>query len=855
YDVLRLTPFYKAFLVTTDVPEIYMEMLHICPRFPNQTFDELLFEEEILAFLRYLEHSGEIRKITDVNIDKLHQPWRSFAAVINKCRSEKASLETSNTQHFNAILPIELTNEDIKNSAAYKEYYAVASGAAPPKTKASVRKTQSSSDTTITPPIVAGTRLSTLAKGKQPAKSSKAKGTDEGTSIIPGIPDVPTDEFDKEISWKSSDEDIHEEEAKDKESFDPIVQTPENSDDDGNDDANLGMNVGDKEGQVAEDNNEELYRDANINLEGQDVQMIDVHTTKEFEDTHVTLTPVNPDGQQQSSSVDVQASTTVAPLTLTAPTLPPLTIPTISQFAGAVSSIRGIVKRYMDQQMNEAVTVMVQMQSDRFRDKAQAENEEFLNKLDDNIQNIIKEQVKEQVKTSYAMAADLSEMELKKIPIEKTKSNKSIHQSDEQRILYKALMKNPSLDKAGGPRRRKRARVNKRSKGKGAVDDQPIAEASQHLEWFQIQKKPPTPDRAWNKTLPATHRSIQPWISDLAKQADSRSSFNKLMDTPVDFSAFLRIDSKFAVNRESARDVYSKRRIIAITELQIVEWHDYKHLDWITVRKDDDKLYKFKEGDLKRLRIQDIKDMLLLLVQGKLTNLTIEERFALNVSLRMFTRSIVIQRRVEDLQLRVESYQKKIKLTKPDTYRTDLKRKEAYTAYSNPRGFIYQNKDKQNRYSNPMIQPEPEGSTQGYPLVSVEVLRYDKKSKSENIGIVPTKMELILEQTQEGISHEVSVNPHGFAGHLKMEVKELNHSNFFNEIDYEIPDTPCDEEKVANSPKSEGSNSFWYGSSTLDQNKNEGMHSLGSNGSATGNEMAATLEYNINISDGVNENV
>nr|GFC65217.1 hypothetical protein [Tanacetum cinerariifolium] len=89
YDVLRLTPFYKAFLVTTDVPEIYMqelwataivhhhsirfkmdnrkcivnlenfrEMLHICPRLPGQTFDELPFEEEILAFLRFLSHSG-----------------------------------------------------------------------------------------------------------------------------------------------------------------------------------------------------------------------------------------------------------------------------------------------------------------------------------------------------------------------------------------------------------------------------------------------------------------------------------------------------------------------------------------------------------------------------------------------------------------------------------------------------------------------------------------------------------------------------------------------------------------------------------------------------------------------------
>nr|GFC65590.1 hypothetical protein [Tanacetum cinerariifolium] len=65
----------------------------------------------------------------------------------------------------------------------------------------------------------------------------------------------------------------------------------------------------------------------------------------------------------------------------------------------------------------------------------------------------------------------------------------------------------------------------------------------------------------------------------------------------------------FAVNRESARDVYSKRKIIAVTELKIVEWHSYKHLDWITVRRNDDKLYKFKEGDFKRLRIQDIEDI------------------------------------------------------------------------------------------------------------------------------------------------------------------------------------------------------------------------------------------------------
>ncbi|GKD06677.1 hypothetical protein Tco_1181651 [Tanacetum coccineum] len=104
-----------------------------------------------------------------------------------------------------------------------------------------------------------------------------------------------------------------------------------------------------------------------------------------------------------------------------------------------------------------------------------------------------------------------------------------------------------------------------------------------------------------------------------------------------------------------------------------IMWSQVPHLDWISVCRDDDKLYKFKKGDFNRLRIQDIEDMLLLLVQGK------------------FTRSIDIQRHVEDLQLGVESYQKKLNLTKPDTYISDLKRKEA------PRGFIYQNKDKKNK--------------------------------------------------------------------------------------------------------------------------------------------------------------
>nr|GEW30573.1 hypothetical protein [Tanacetum cinerariifolium] len=873
--------------------EYLREMLHICPRLPGQTFDEPPFEEKILAFLRSLRRSGEIRRLTDVEhkdtkkSNEMYYP-RFTKVIIHHFMSKDPLIPRRNK--FGAMLPIELTHADIKNTDAYKEYYAVATGATLPKTKASVRKTKSSSGTTVTPPptAAAGTILFTSAKGKQPATTSKAKsltalskvaiteaeqlklatkrslqqiyisqasgsGEDEGTSTIPGVLDEGSN--DEQASDEEGEEFIHpslsthdEEETRDEESFDPIPKTPKNTDDEGNGEENLRMNVSREEGQDEEDEEDELYRDVNIHLSSS--------VSSQFVTSMLNPTPdVRIESIfKTSSQMDVQPQTTVAPLPLSEPTLTPSTIATVTtiqqaptlptttlstllqdlpnfgslfgfdhrlktleakfsefmqtnQFARAVSSILRIVQRYMDQRMNEAVKVAVQIQFDRLRDKAQAENEEFLKTIDENMQKIIKEQ------TSYAVAADLSEMELKKIIIEKMEGNKSIHRSNEQRNLYKALVEAYKSDKiildtygdtvtlnrrrdddadkdekpsAGSDRGSKRRREGKEPDESATAeepmqttheieeplhpefetgaDDQPIAEPSQHPKWFSQQKKPPTPDRDWNKTLPATHESIQPWISELAKQTDSRSSFNELMDTLVDFSDFLmnrlKVDTltpellagptyelmkgsckslveleffleevykaitdkldwtkavdyghikriedlvprtmwiqesvgydkhalwgishwgckrqqfyAFAVNKESARDVYSKRRIIAVTELKIVEWHNYKNLDWIT-----------------RLRIQDIEDMLLLLVQGKLTNLTVEERFALNVSLRMFTRSIVIQRCVEYLQLGVESYQKKLNLTRPDTYRSDLKRNEAYIAYSNPRGFIY----------------------------------------------------------------------------------------------------------------------------------------------------------------------
>nr|GFB96275.1 hypothetical protein [Tanacetum cinerariifolium] len=122
YDVLRNSPLFGAFQVTADVPKIYMqefwataklhhnsirfkidtrksvldledfrEMLHISPRIPNQPFADLHTEEEVLDFLRFLGYSDGIRYLTDVNVNKIYQPWRAFASVINKCLTGKSS--------------------------------------------------------------------------------------------------------------------------------------------------------------------------------------------------------------------------------------------------------------------------------------------------------------------------------------------------------------------------------------------------------------------------------------------------------------------------------------------------------------------------------------------------------------------------------------------------------------------------------------------------------------------------------------------------------------------------------------------------------------------------------------------
>ncbi|GJT30343.1 hypothetical protein Tco_0910618 [Tanacetum coccineum] len=71
--------------------EVFREILQICPRLPNQEFDEPPSEDENLSFIKELGHTGNIKNITTVVVDHIHQPWRTFASIINKCLSGKTT--------------------------------------------------------------------------------------------------------------------------------------------------------------------------------------------------------------------------------------------------------------------------------------------------------------------------------------------------------------------------------------------------------------------------------------------------------------------------------------------------------------------------------------------------------------------------------------------------------------------------------------------------------------------------------------------------------------------------------------------------------------------------------------------
>nr|GEV17531.1 hypothetical protein [Tanacetum cinerariifolium] len=591
-----------------------------------------------------------------------------------------------------------------------------------------VRKKADSDTSPKQKPVQAtkGTRLKTKAKlatkrSKTQIHISQASDSGDGTDFESGVPNEPTSQDDwcrvrngYSTSDKSDGNDDDDDGGSDDHDDDSNDERTESNRDE-IPDSNL-TNVEQTEQEEKEYNDEitkELYKEVNMNLGNDDNEMTNadkggsgqqnVSQGSGFEqveeDAHVALTTIlqthKTDEPVQSSSVSFDfiskllnlenpslADNEIASLmetsvpeitscfTTTIP-LPPMfnnrvtniekdlsEIKKVNQYAQAISSIPAIMDRYMDSKLEEP--------SHTLDDSGVQQDQEF-----DAGNNDEQPAEKEVSKEDWFKKSE-------RPPTPDSDWNKRQHvdsRPSQTWINQVAHAKEPrtSFDELTDTSFDFSAFVLNRLNIKDLTQEILVGPAFELLKGTcksltELEYPLKESSKATTERLDWHNPKGKPYPFDLSKPLSLIRDHRGLTKTKVATYEIKWIEDLVHNLWSPVKDVYSRKRIISVTRLTIMKKYDYGHLEEIDVRRENQKLYKFREGDFPRLRLQDIEDMLLLLVQHKLTNLTIDERYALNVTLRMFTRWIAIQKWVEDLQLGVKSYQKKLNLTKPQTF-------------------------------------------------------------------------------------------------------------------------------------------------------------------------------------------
>nr|GEY28847.1 hypothetical protein [Tanacetum cinerariifolium] len=377
-------------------------------------------------------------------------------------------------QIYGAILPDELTNQEMLDSKAYKKYYDVASGAEPLKAKT---KYKNKADKPITPSrsksaaAAKSTRLKTLVKVTRSGKKrrstlvpkakrlailfevalSEAKqiklatkrskndfymshtsdsgdgvniqskvpnkqqqrvtSTNEGAVVRLEVPDVPKyNSESKEESWTFSQNDEDDVEELDMNDDSKEIE----SDNDGYDltHPNLSTYKADDEEEEEKGDDDEVSSDQRV-YTPLDHQLTIEEENQEGDD-ELQRNDVEMTNAQQE---DVQINQVMKDNHVTLTTVP-LAVQHQSSHVSSdlvskfikTSPDTGIVDNYFASKMKKAVDVAVQLQINKFQEEAQAKNQVFLHQVDLTMKAIIKEQVQAHVSKIILMIKNHSHL-------------------------------------------------------------------------------------------------------------------------------------------------------------------------------------------------------------------------------------------------------------------------------------------------------------------------------------------------------------------------------------------------------------------------------------------------------------
>nr|GEV26341.1 hypothetical protein [Tanacetum cinerariifolium] len=702
-------------------------------------------------------------------------------------------------QVYGELLPDDMTNQQMRNSPAYKTYLAFATGAATPKKARKFKKPASPSkkkdliaiEEPIEKPIkkpaakrqftgvqIRDTSGVSVSKKNAPAKAERSKGIEllsEVTSLkeaqlkkVLNVSKVDSSKREYE-SWGDSDDD------EDQQSHDESTKSDDKKE--MYDDVNVKLKDIELEGEGKdyEEMTDAAYVDAkpkNVNQEVSSDEVKDVAWTTVTAGltTQKTVVPLQSssissdyatkflnfdsipsadteimsmmDIKVQRKDLSIQTSplitvpVTVIPKTSSSPatTIPPPILPfislqqqstsipspttteaTTSTITAANSTTLTAIHQRLFDVKNEVKTLRNFDHSLAIHATVKSEvsiivKEYFRTSLDDALHKVLQRHTAELVKEHFVPADATDALQQQTKP---QKSHKAIYHA----FMESILEDENAVDKGVADKLKKKKPDNTdKDEGPPVGPDQGLKRKKIDKETEPSKKaKSIRTSKGTTKSQPkATGKSAQAEeikrLSDLTKEETSSKTFDDLMSTLIDFGIFILnrlqisdLTQNIMNKPEGNRYPFELSKPLPLVKLgnrQIVTVDYFFNNDLAyfqggsTYRTYTASLTKTKAAKYDLPGIEDMVPNLWSRIKVTYDKHALlgEDIVHLAAALCMFTRRIVIQKKVEDLQLGVESYQKKLNISKPRTCEEDLSRRAPYTTLSYPQGVIYEDK-------------------------------------------------------------------------------------------------------------------------------------------------------------------
>nr|GEZ34309.1 hypothetical protein [Tanacetum cinerariifolium] len=625
--------------------ESFREMLHISPRVPGQSFAELPFEEEILernVDYAFLIWEDLVYQVEHKNQKKSNEMYylRFTKVIIHYFMTKKPSIPRRNRVNWHYVRDDILfsTSKTSVTPRLIRSTMLVQLERHHQNQRRVPERKKGGSASSTTPPTPIATPTPTPTVVAAPRLSAAAK--DEGTGSKPGVPDVPSNDSAEDLSWNSyddedvdtqtkgrdesegektnesddddddqeeaekvNDDDDNEEEVpkideqettesdegddeatesdresedeetreQEEESFDLIPRTPEESEDDDNNEEDQGVRIGKEERMHEEEEADELYRDVDIN-QGRGLQV-----SQETEDSHVILTPTQSDAQQESSSTSLfmtnllnpiidpgmesiftTSSTTITPIPSPQSTMTPSIISTFTTASQLPIPPTQILSLDL-QSLPTFASVFC------FEDRVKLLEVNF-----SNLPGIVNQYMHQQMSEAFREAEGPSA----------GSDRGSKRQREGGEHASSSTPYEPATGSAG--RSTTGTQSQQLSASESAFVEEPVQTTCQMKEPSHLVFETGAEDQ------PIVQTSQHPECV-LAKQTDARSSFNELLDTPIDFSNFImnRLSIDTLTPDLLAGPTYELMRGLcnSLTELEYHLEEVYKattdQLDWV----------------------------------------------------------------------------------------------------------------------------------------------------------------------------------------------------------------------------------------------------------------------------------